>query len=39
LFKFLRTFHATTPYQQADTPEAQDTRIQNLGKRSDTVLN
>jgi hypothetical protein len=38
-FKFLRTFHATTPYQQADTPEAQDTRIQNLGKRSDTVLN
>jgi 2',3'-cyclic-nucleotide 2'-phosphodiesterase (5'-nucleotidase family) len=38
-FKFLKTFHATTPYQQADTPEAQDTRIQNLGKRSDTVLN
>ena len=38
-FKYLKTFHATTPYQQADTPEAQDTRIQNLGKRSDTVLN
>ena len=38
-FKYLKTFHGTTPYQQADTPEAQDTRIQNLGKRSDTVLN
>ncbi len=38
-FKYLKAFHATTPFSQADTPEAQDTRIQNLSKRSDTVLN
>ena len=38
-FKYLRANHATTPYGQADTPQAQDQRIQNLSTRSDTVLN
>jgi hypothetical protein len=37
--EYLKKFHSSTPYGVADTPAAQDLRIQNLGQRSDTVLN
>jgi hypothetical protein len=39
LAEYLKKFHSSTPYGVADTPAAQDLRIQNLGQRSDTVLN
>jgi hypothetical protein len=39
LAEYLKKFHSSTPYGVADTPAAQDLRIQNLSKRSDTVLN
>jgi 2',3'-cyclic-nucleotide 2'-phosphodiesterase (5'-nucleotidase family) len=38
LAEYLKKFHSSTPYGVADTPAAQDLRIQNLSKRSDTVL-
>ena len=39
LAEYLKKFHATVPFDVKDTPAAQDLRIQNLSKRSDTVLN
>jgi Ca2+-binding RTX toxin-like protein len=36
--EFMAANHSVTPYAQADTPPAQDTRIQNISVRSDTVL-
>ncbi len=38
---YMQTFHASpdTAYDQADTPEAEDERIQNLNVRSEDVLN
>jgi 5'-nucleotidase / UDP-sugar diphosphatase len=40
LMKYLKTqFTAATPFNLADTPEADDTRIQNLARRTDSVLN
>jgi hypothetical protein len=39
LAEYLKKFHSSTPYGVSDTPAAQDLRIQNLSKRSDTVLN
>lgn len=39
LAKYLRQFHTTTPFSMAEVPAAQDTRIQNVAVRADTVLN
>jgi len=39
LAEYLRRFYGSTPYGIADTPAAQDLRIQNLSRRTDTVLN
>lgn len=39
LMKHLKTGFSTTPFNVADTAVEADTRIQNLAKRSDTVLN
>jgi len=39
LAEYLKKFHSSTPYGVADTPAAQDLRIQNLSQRTDTVLN
>ena len=36
--EFMAANHSVTPYAQADTAPAQDTRIQNISIRSDTVL-
>ena len=36
--EYLLANHGTTPYADADTGPAEDTRIQNLGERDDTVL-
>jgi len=38
LAEYMAEFYADTPYAQADTTQAQDTRIQNLAFRDDTVL-
>ncbi|GBU17798.1 MULTISPECIES: ExeM/NucH family extracellular endonuclease [Methylobacterium] len=38
LAEYLKAFHAVTPYGQADTTPAGDTRIQNIAARADTVL-
>jgi 2',3'-cyclic-nucleotide 2'-phosphodiesterase (5'-nucleotidase family) len=37
--KYMKSQFGSTPFGVKDTPAAQDTRIQNLGLRSDTVLN
>jgi hypothetical protein len=39
LMKYLKSLYASTAFNVADTLEENDTRIQNLGKRSDSVLN
>ncbi|MDZ4187346.1 MAG: bifunctional metallophosphatase/5'-nucleotidase [Hydrogenophaga sp.] len=39
LMKYLKTQFTATPFGLADTPEADDTRIQNLARRTDSVLN
>jgi len=39
LMKYLKTQFTATPFNLADMPEADDTRIQNLARRSDSVLN
>jgi len=39
LAEYLKKFHVSLPFGVKDTPAAQDLRIQNLGVRSDTVLN
>lgn len=39
LAEYLKKFHVSVPFGVKDTPAAQDLRIQNLGVRSDTVLN
>ena len=36
--EYLLANHASTPYGDADTSPAEDTRIQNLAEREDTVL-
>ena len=36
--KFMKTNHTSSPFNLADTAEELDTRIQNIGKRTDTVL-
>jgi 2',3'-cyclic-nucleotide 2'-phosphodiesterase (5'-nucleotidase family) len=36
--EYLAANFADTPFSQPDTPEAEDTRIQNLNERDDTVL-
>jgi 5'-nucleotidase/UDP-sugar diphosphatase len=36
--KHMKTLYSATAYNSADTAEEQDTRIQNLSKRSDSVL-
>ena len=38
LMKYLKSQHSTNAFATADTAEALDLRIQNLSKRSDTVL-
>ena len=38
LAEYLAANHSVTPYQEADTPQTGDTRIQNLTVREDTVL-
>jgi 2',3'-cyclic-nucleotide 2'-phosphodiesterase (5'-nucleotidase family) len=38
LMKYLKSQHSTNAFNTADTEEASDQRIQNLSKRSDTVL-
>lgn len=38
LMKYLRSQFSATPFNIADTPEADDLRIQNLARRTDTVL-
>lgn len=38
LAEYLKAFFSTTPFSEADTSPAADTRIQNLAVRSDTVL-
>ncbi len=38
LAEYLAAFHSTTPYAEADTAASQDTRIQNLEVRGDSVL-
>ena len=38
LAEYLKAFHAVTPFGQADTGPAADTRIQNLAARGDTIL-
>jgi hypothetical protein len=37
--KYMKSQFGTTAFGVKDTPAAQDLRIQNLGQRSDTVLN
>jgi 2',3'-cyclic-nucleotide 2'-phosphodiesterase (5'-nucleotidase family) len=37
--KYMKSQFGTTAFGVKDTPSAQDTRIQNLSQRSDTVLN
>jgi hypothetical protein len=37
--EYLKQSFGTTPYAVPDTPASADTRIQNLQKRSDAVLN
>lgn len=37
--KYMKSLFGTMPFGVKDTPAAQDLRIQNLGLRSDTVLN
>ena len=37
--EYLKQSFGTTPYAVPETPASADTRIQNLQKRSDTVLN
>jgi hypothetical protein len=37
--KYMKSQFGTTAFGVKDTPAAQDTRIQNLNQRSDTVLN
>jgi 2',3'-cyclic-nucleotide 2'-phosphodiesterase (5'-nucleotidase family) len=37
--KYMKSQFGTTAFGVKDTPAVQDTRIQNLGQRSDTVLN
>jgi 2',3'-cyclic-nucleotide 2'-phosphodiesterase (5'-nucleotidase family) len=39
LAEYFKKFYSSTPFGLPDTPAAQDTRIQNLSQRSDTVLN
>lgn len=39
LMKHLKSLYASTAFNVADTLEENDTRIQNLAKRSDSVLN
>jgi 2',3'-cyclic-nucleotide 2'-phosphodiesterase (5'-nucleotidase family) len=39
LMKYLKTRFTATPFSLADAPEADDTRIQNLARRTDSVLN
>jgi Ca2+-binding RTX toxin-like protein len=36
--EYLATKYSETPYQEADTPQSGDTRIQNVTVRDDTVL-
>lgn len=38
LSEYLQKFHNVNAYNMADTPKAQDKRIQNLSARTDTVL-
>jgi hypothetical protein len=38
LAEYLLQRHRTSPYAEADTPPEQDSRIQNLRRRADTVL-
>jgi 5'-nucleotidase/UDP-sugar diphosphatase len=38
LMKYFRSQYASTPFNGADTTDANDLRIQNLARRSDTVL-
>jgi Ca2+-binding RTX toxin-like protein len=38
LAEYLAAKYSATPFQQADTPQTGDTRIQNLSVRDDTVL-
>lgn len=38
LMKYFTSQYASTPFNVADTVEASDLRIQNLARRSDTVL-
>jgi hypothetical protein len=35
----MKALFESSAYTQAETPQAQDTRIQNLSQRGDTVLN
>jgi 5'-nucleotidase / UDP-sugar diphosphatase len=37
--KYMKALFGSTAYSQAETPPGQDSRIQNLSVRSDTVLN
>ena len=39
LAEYFKKFYSSTPFGLPDTPAAQDTRIQNLSQRLDTVLN
>lgn len=39
LMKYLKSEHTAAPFNLADTPEESDIRIQNLARRSDSVLN
>lgn len=36
--EYMGTFHADTPFNEAETPASEDTRIQNLSERDDAVL-